>query len=150
MLLTDIAMSLKTHGFESIVFIGDSGGNRRGMIAVAERLDAEWAGEARAIHAGEYYPASPDPAKNVLVMKGLMREDQEGTEGLHDNPTITLNMMASDPESVRWRDRVRYGHASIDGFDISDLAQSLQLGREISQARAERTAAAIREQLSGR
>ena len=150
MLLTDIAMSLKTHGFESIVFIGDSGGNRRGMIAVAERLDAEWAGEARAIHAEEYYPASPDPAKNVLVMKGLIREDQEGTEGLHDNPTITLNMMASDPESVRWRDRVRYGHASIDGFDISDLAQSLQLGREISQARAERTAAAIREQLSGR
>jgi creatinine amidohydrolase len=148
-LLTDIAGSLKAHGFENIVFIGDSGGNRRGMAAVAERLDAEWAGEARAIHAEEYYLVSLDPANGVLVTKGLVTEDHEGKEGLHDNPTITLNMMASDPASVRWRARVQSGHASIDGFDISDLAGSIQLGREISQARAERTAAAIRARLAG-
>ena len=38
-LLTDICASLRAHGFEHIVLIGDSGGNQKGMKAVARRLD---------------------------------------------------------------------------------------------------------------
>ena len=34
--LTDTAESLQAHGFKTIVFIGDSGGNQAGMVAVAK------------------------------------------------------------------------------------------------------------------
>ena len=41
--LRDYAVSLKAQGFENIFFLGDSGGNLRGMDAVAAELQAEWA-----------------------------------------------------------------------------------------------------------
>ena len=43
-LLRDIGRSLRAHGFKRIVFIGDNGGNQKGMKAVAEELDTAWAG----------------------------------------------------------------------------------------------------------
>lgn len=43
-LLTDIAHSLKVHGFKNIILIGDSGGNRAGQKAVADMLSAQFAG----------------------------------------------------------------------------------------------------------
>ena len=141
-LLTDIAHSLKVHGFENIILIGDSGGNRSGMNNVAETLTAEWAGEARVIHIPEYYRA-PEGSRDVLRERGLLA-DGPG-DGLHDDPTITLNMMASDPLSVRWAQRMETGQATIDGFSLEDLERSLMLGREISEARAARTADLIRE-----
>ena len=142
-LLTDIAHSLKVHGFENIVFIGDSGGNRSGMNNVAETLTAQWAGEAKAIHIPEYYRA-PEGSRNVLRERGLVT-DAMPDDGLHDGPGITLNMMASDPASVRWAERMETGQAIIDGFSLEDLERALMLGREISEARAARTADLIRE-----
>ena len=141
-LLTDVARSLEAHGFENIIFIGDSGGNRSGMNNVAEALTAQWAGGAKAIHIPEYYRA-PAGSRNILRERGLL-SDGPG-DGLHDDPTITLNMMASDPASVRWRQRIATGQATIDGFSLEDLERSLMLGREISEARAARTADLIRE-----
>src|SRR5687768_5517782 len=41
-LLDAAARSLKVHGFTEILFIGDSGGNQRGMTAVATKLNEEW------------------------------------------------------------------------------------------------------------
>ena len=43
-LLEFTARSLAVHGFTDIVFIGDSGGNQRGMREVSELLNVEWAG----------------------------------------------------------------------------------------------------------
>jgi creatinine amidohydrolase/Fe(II)-dependent formamide hydrolase-like protein len=38
-LLTDVASSLKQHGFRHIIFLADSGGNVNGMKQVAEELE---------------------------------------------------------------------------------------------------------------
>ncbi|MCH8199260.1 MAG: creatininase family protein, partial [Chloroflexi bacterium] len=55
-LLRDICASFRTHGFEQIVLIGDSGGNQNGMKAVAAALDQEWAGGRTRVHyIAEYY-----------------------------------------------------------------------------------------------
>ena len=143
-LLTDIGRSLEVHGFENVIFIGDSGGNRSGMDNVAEALTAQWAGEAKAIHIPEYYRA-PEGSRDIMREKGLLA-DVPG-DGLHDNPKITLNMMLSDPASVRWAERTETGQAIIDGFSLEDLERSLMLGREISEARAARTADLIRERI---
>ncbi len=53
--LTDAAKSLQAHGFKTIIFIGDSGGNQKGQQAVADKLTAKWAGKALALHIPEYY-----------------------------------------------------------------------------------------------
>ena len=142
-LLTDIAGSLKVHGFENIVFIGDSGGNQSGMASVAEALTAQWAGDAKAVHIPEYYRA-PEGSRNVLREKGLVTNDMP-SDGLHDGAGITLNMLISDAASVRWAERVETDQAMINGFSIENLERSLVLGREISEARAARTAVLIRE-----
>ncbi|MDZ7643546.1 MAG: creatininase family protein [Woeseiaceae bacterium] len=55
-LLADIAGSLRQNGFEDIVLIGDSGGNQRGMAAVADDLNDRWQGEGARVHfIGEFY-----------------------------------------------------------------------------------------------
>ena len=146
--LTDVAESLEAHGFENIIFIGDSGGNQSGMANVAEALSAKWGADAAAIHIPEYYRA-PDGSRNVLRERGVIGEERM-SDGLHDGATITFNMMVDDPASVRWAERVKAGQAKIDGVSIADLSRSLELGKAISEARAERTADVIRQRIGER
>jgi len=147
-LLTDVAHSLKVHGFEHIVFIGDSGGNQSGMGNVAAALSASWTGEhaASVLHIHGYYRA-PARTPDVLAELGVTNESQ-ASDGLHDNPAITLNMMLDDPASVRWADRVATDQASIDGVSIADLGASLTLAGKVAGARTARTAALIRERVA--
>ena len=146
--LTDVAHSLKVHGFTNIVFIGDSGGNRTGMDSVATALSATWAGEANAIHIPEYYRA-PQGTPNVLRDLGVTRAGMPD-DGLHDGAAITLNMMLDDPDSVRWAARVATRQAVINGVSIADLGPSLEWARQVSDARARRTAVLIRERIAER
>ena len=146
-MLTDVAHSLKMHGFTDIVFIGDSGGNQRGQDNVAAALSTRWAGEAAVLHVPEYYRAVDAP--DVLRDLGVTHADMPA-DGLHDNPAITLNMMLDDPRSVRWAERVATRQASIDGVSIAELGRSLELARAVAGARATRTADIIRARISGR
>ncbi len=146
--LTDVAESLAQHGFRNIVFIGDSGGNQGGMESVADALDAKWGGAARAHFIGEYYRRPPG-ARNVLRELGVTSED-DPRDGLHDDPTITLNMMLDDVNAVRWHERVAAGLATINGVDISNLTKALGWAEEISAARSEMTAGIIRDRIAGR
>ena len=146
--LTDVAHSLKVHGFTNIVFIGDSGGNRSGMDNVATALSAKWAGEANAIHIPEYYRA-PQGTPNVLRDLGVTRAGMPD-DGLHDGAAITLNMMLDDPDSVRWAARVETRQATINGVSIADLGRSLEWARQVSDARARRTAVLIGERIAER
>ncbi len=145
-MLTDAAESLKAHGFKNIIFIGDSGGNQGGQSNVAETLTAKWGAAANAIHIGEYYRA-PQGTPNVLRDLGVTREGMP-SDGLHDSPGITLNMMLDDPDSVRWAARVKTNQAMINGVSIADLGRSLELAKAISDARAKRTADVIRERIT--
>ena len=55
-LLEYTARSLVAGGFSDIVFIGDSGGNQRGMMSVAAMLNEEWSAREAHVHfVGEYY-----------------------------------------------------------------------------------------------
>ena len=47
-LLIDVANSFRVTGFQHVVFIGDSGGNQRGMKEVAAELAPKWAGRRAA------------------------------------------------------------------------------------------------------
>jgi hypothetical protein len=55
-LLDAAVRSLRVHGFTDILLIGDSGGNQAGLTAVANALNAEWAGTGVRVYAlVDYY-----------------------------------------------------------------------------------------------
>jgi creatinine amidohydrolase/Fe(II)-dependent formamide hydrolase-like protein len=145
-LLTDIAHSLKMHGFKNIIFLGDSGGNQKGQEAVAQKLTAQWNGVARAASIPEYYTAPPG-TPNVLRQLGVTKEGMPD-DGLHDSPGITLNMMLTDPKSVRWEERVKAGKATINGVSIADKEKALEWARAIVEARANRTVELIKKAIA--
>jgi hypothetical protein len=57
-------------------------------------------------------------------------------------------MMLTDPQSVRWDERVKAGKATINGVSLSDKNKALEWAKAIVEARAERTAALIRKATS--
>jgi hypothetical protein len=115
------------------------------MAAVAQKLNADWAGKPRVVHIPEYYDYNSVDA--FLVQLGVMTKDQPG-EGLHDDPGITMNMMVTDPESVRWTARTKAGKATINGVSIADKAKALEIGRKIVAMRTASTIAAIKKALT--
>ena len=91
------ARSLKQHGFRDIVFIGDSGPNQDGQIAVAAKLNAEWAGSNTRVHAiPGYYRSDPEGDAAIMIARGIKREQI----GNHADPRDTSQMMAVDPTSA--------------------------------------------------
>ena len=144
-LLTDVAHSLKQHGFKNIIFIGDSGGNQAGQRAVAEELNKRFNGEAVVAHVQEYYTYST--VSDYMEKQGLK---EAKSDGLHDDPVITLNMFIADPKSVRYDERVKAGKASINGVDISDRAKATELAKKIVDFRAQHTADAIQKAIANK
>ena len=146
-MLTDVVHSLKMHGFQNIILIGDSGGNQAGMKAVAEQLNAQWNGIPVVAHIPEYYDyASVD---KLLTGLGVTKPDMT-SDNLHDDPGITMNMMVADPGAVRWEQRVKTGNATINGVSIADKAKTLETARTIVEMRATNTVAAITKAIANK
>ena len=144
-LLTDVAHSLKMHGFKNIIFIGDSGGNQGGQRAVAEELNKKFNGEAVVAHVQEYY--TYNVVSEHMTKEGLT----EGkSDGLHDDPVITLNMFYNDPKSVRYDERVKAGKASINGVDLSDRTKVQAMAQKVVDFRANYTAEAIKKAIANK
>jgi creatinine amidohydrolase len=146
-MLTDIVHSFKMHGFQNIILIGDSGGNVTGMKTVAEKLNTQWNGSPVVAHIPEYY--AYNTVAKLLGDLGVSNPDMK-SDNLHDDPGITLNMMVTDPNSVRWEQRVKAGKATINGVSIADKAKALEIGRKIVELRANDTVAAIRKAIANK
>lgn len=145
-LLTDIVTSLKTHGFENIILIGDSGGNTTGMRTVANKLNTEWSGSPFVVHIPEYYDYAS--VTREMAAKGLIKEGTN--EQLHDDAIITLNMWITDPKSVRYEERVKAGKATINGVSIADSKKNLEMAKAIVEYRATVTVAAIQKAIAAK
>jgi len=142
-LLDDIASSLKQHGFNNIVLMGDSGGNQRGMKEVAEALNIRWKeNDARAHFLGEFYQPGWQVTEDYTEKElGVM---ETKSDGHHDDIWVTAMMMVTDVESVRYHQRMTADLASINGVDISSLDDAIELGRKMVAVRAAYTADVIR------
>ena len=144
-ILTDMAMSLETHGFSDIVFIGDSGGNQDGMEMVAEAMNERWQ-EARAHFVPEYYQSY---FEGFDLVKDQFGVEQTIDEGLHDDILITSLMLINDPDTVRYRERLAADKASINGVSIKDLPAVRSMGNAVLQHRVDRTVDAIKLSRTG-
>ena len=144
--LRDMAVSLKAQGFTRIFMLGDSGGNQRGMAAVATELSERWAGEGIVIaHIREYY----NYGDVLTYQRDVLGIDEDPRlEGLHDDYYITSIIMNDNPEFVRLQQRIDAGKASINGISILPAEQTLEHGRKLIEFRTEATVAAIRRVLA--
>ena len=142
-LLDDIASSLKQHGFKDIVFIGDSGGNQRGMRAIADELNVRWQGTGVTAHfIGQFY--TPGWDETMTYTTEVLEVVETRNDGHHDDIWVTAIMMVSDPSSVRYDQRVKADLASINGISIVPMAQTIELGQKMVDFRARYTAVEIR------
>ena len=144
-LLTDIARSMKTHGFDSVVLLGDSGGNQTGLEAVAETLSKEWAGTGTTIaFIPEYYDNNRVSA--WLEQQGIheVRDDE-----IHDHLQYTYTMMLVDPQSVRAHVRRGAGLLRTNGVDLKSIRESQEIGRRLVDFQSDYTVDAIRRRLGG-
>lgn len=140
-LLTDVANSLKQNGFKNIVLIGDSGGNQRGLDAVARKLSAEWTGgSAKIVYIREYYESWGDADKTWL-------DQRKTSDGIHDDYSVNAIIMTVDPESIRFKQRVEANKASIDGFSLLPAEKTVETGKKLVDIRANITVAAIKKAL---
>ncbi len=148
-LLSDIAESMKVSGFKDIVLIGDSGGNQRGMTAVAEDLNKRWAGSGVTAHdVIEFY--TPGWEQTEKYTKEVLGVTESKSDGHHDDIWVTAMMMVTDPSSVRYHERVEADLASINGVDIAPMEDTIELGRKMVEFRAEYTADAIRTSIANK
>jgi creatinine amidohydrolase/Fe(II)-dependent formamide hydrolase-like protein len=145
-LLGDIVTSYKVGGFKNIIMIGDSGGNGRGMTAVATKFTELWKGDPFVAHVPEHYTYSV--VSKEMASRGLIKEGT--SDQLHDDPIISLNMFMADPKSIRFDERVKAGKASINGVSIADRKKNLEMGRAIVDFRANYTAEAIKKAIAGK
>ena len=143
-LLTDIATSLKVHGFQHIILIGDSGGNQTGMKTVAANLTAKWNGSKTTIHFIPEYYQYPEAYKYAAANFGW----KEVPEGHHDDPTISTIMMTVDPNAVRIKQRIAKNKASINAIPLAPVEQAVSWGKKLVDYRAQVTVDAIKKALA--
>ena len=142
--LEDVGRSMRAHGFEHIVYIGDSGGNQRGMENVAMRLNQEW-GENVAHYIPEFY----DNDGLEAYMHDELGIVPPRNDGYHDFYWLTAMQMVTDPTTVRYQQRVDAGLAHINGLSIENMDETLAVGRKLIQWRVTQTATAIRAARTG-
>lgn len=147
--LTDIGNSLRSMGFTEVYYLGDSGGNQRGQQAAADALNAMHGGDPTVFHhVPEFY--------NHTQVRQYIQEELEipeqmeytasrGSDGIHDELSITSILSVHDPEVIRHSQRRAADLASINGIDISDIAWTQDLGRKVVALRTQITVDAIRE-----
>lgn len=111
-LLEFTARSLAVHGFTDIVFIGDSGGNQRGMNDVSEMLNAEWVDSPTRVHfVGDYY--ADNGVNDWLISQGETRESIGSHAGIRD----TSQLMFIAPQHIR--DDKRAPGGGFEGSGVS-------------------------------
>jgi creatinine amidohydrolase len=143
-MLSEIARNMKAHGFENIIMIGDSGGNGTGMTAVAAALTEQWKGNPVIAHVPEHYEYG--------AVGGFMRENGfvvgTASDNLHDDPIITLNMYANDPESISWSRRMAAGLTTINGVSVADPVRNAEMANKIVAFRADYTIQGIKRAIA--
>jgi creatinine amidohydrolase len=145
--LTDIGDSLRGMGFTEVYYLGDSGGNGRGMQAAADALNETYNGApTRFHHVPEFYnhvQVRQYIQETLGIPEEMEYQASAGSDGIHEELSITSIMSVIDPNSIRFHQRVDAGRASINGISLEPLSQTQELGRKLIEFRTGITVDAI-------
>jgi len=142
-LLEFAARSFKANGFKDIVFIGDSGGNQKGMSAVAEMLNKEWGAAGPRIHfIPEYYSSGRFAA--YLEKQGFTKEQI----GSHAGITDTSQLWFVNPKMIRPDKRLPSGGGEGSGVSGDPTKASPELGKIGVQFKIDVTIEALKKAMA--
>ena len=148
--LFDMGNFLRSMGFKEVFYLGDSGGNARGMQAAADSLTRLYADSPDKVsfkHIPEYYNhtsvVQPYIQHELKIPEGIKIGASSGTSGLHEELGIDATMALADPQSIRFDQRVKAGQAEINGIKFESLAWLQELGRKVAALRVQTTVDAI-------
>jgi len=148
--LYDMGNFLRSAGFTEIYYMGDSGGNGRGMQAAADSLTKVYADSPVKVsfkHIPEFYNhtsvVQPYIQNELKIAEGIKIGASTGTSGLHEELGIDATMALADPQSIRFEQRVKAGQAEINGIKFQSLAWLQDLGRKVAEVRVTATINAI-------
>jgi len=156
-LLTDICRSYKAHGFRDIILVGDSGGNQRGMQAVADALNKKWEADSARVHYLREYYYEDQWSYDFLKSQGIVQIDKTPREGqaadrradtrngMHDDIYYEAQTAVQDPKLIRMNQRIKAGLFSLHGVDEAPIEKTIALGRKLAEYRAEITAKAFQK-----
>jgi creatinine amidohydrolase len=145
-LLVHAGRSLKAGGFQTVLFIGESGGNRTGMKAATDRLNELWKGSgARAFWIDDYYTKS-HADQNAYITKTMgIPEDKIGG---HANLLDTSELLVAAPQHVR-KDRLTGNDYEGNGVSGDPAKSSVELGKAFIKIKLDNTVAQIRKVMAG-
>lgn len=128
-ILEHTARSLRAHGFRTVLFLGDSGGNQAAQMRVAERLDAAWRDDGvRVFHIGDYYA----PEANGQIRWLEQRGESRAAIGTHAGIRDTSELLAVHPDGMHM-DRAK-PHGGYRLRDVGVNGDPSRAGAEIGHA----------------
>lgn len=149
-LLYDMGNYLRSMGFKEIYYLGDSGGNARGMQTAADSLTKVYADSPDKVyfkHIPEYYNhvsvVQPYIQNELKIPEGIKIGASTGTSGLHEELSIDATLALADPTSIRYEQRKKVGQDEINGIKFQSLKWLQDLGRKIADLRVKTTMDAI-------
>jgi creatinine amidohydrolase len=147
-LLVNAGRSLKAGGFKTILFIGESGGNRNGMRDAAAKLTDLWkaGGEARAFWIDDYYTKSHTEQNTYVTAKVGIPADQIGG---HANILDTSELLFVNPRHIR---RARLTGNDYENNGVSGNNQSKatpELGKAFLQIKIDNAIVQIHALMAG-
>ncbi|MCA1586821.1 MAG: creatininase family protein [Acidobacteria bacterium] len=145
-LLVSAGRSLKAGGFTTILFLGESGGNRTGMRTAAAKLDELWNGAARAFWVDDYYTKSHTDQNNYVTEKLGIPADQIGG---HANVLDTSEMLFVNAKHVRKNKLAPGGGYENSGVSGDPTKASVELGKVFVQIKIDNAIAQIKGFMAG-
>jgi creatinine amidohydrolase/Fe(II)-dependent formamide hydrolase-like protein len=147
-LLVNAGRSLKAGGFKTILFIGESGGNRNGMRDAAAKLTELWkaGGEARAFWIDDYYTKGHADQNKYVTDHAGIPADQIGN---HANILDTSELLFVNPKHIR---RARLTGNDYENNGVSGNNQSKatpELGKAFLQIKIDNAIAQIHALMAG-
>lgn len=146
-LLVHAGRSLKAGGFKDILFLGESGGNRAGMLAATNKLNEMWKGSgARAFWVDDYYTkAHADQEKYITEKMGVPRDKIGG----HANLMDTSELLFVNPKHVRRAKMAPGGGYENSGVSGDPSKSTPELGKALLQIKIDNAVAQIKGLMAG-
>ena len=144
-LLVHAGRSLKAGGFKTVLFLGESGGNRNGMRDAATRLNELWKGAATAYWVDDYYTKSHADQNKWITANLKIPEDQIGG---HANLLDTSELLFVNAKHVR-RDRLTGNDYPGNGVSGDPAKSTPEIGKVFLQIKIDNAVAQIKRMTSG-
>ncbi len=145
-LLVSAGRSLKSGGFTTILFVGESGGNRTGMRTAAAKLNELWKGEVKAFWVDDYYTKSHADQRTYITSKLGIPADQIGG---HANIQDTSEMLFVNAKHVRKNKLAPGGGYDNSGVSGDPTKATAELGKTFVQIKIDNAIAQARGLIAG-